>query len=117
MFTYFEHPAKLVSHIGASKRCIETYGPMNAEIGVECGGENRNLLGDFAYGAKCSRKVRRDRNRDQEDSKKKLGRQNYIGRHRRQVQGILRLLLDRHYTESPVCKMNVAVFSSSSPLP
>ena len=71
MFTYFEHPAKLVSHIGASKRCIETYGPMNAEIGVECGGENRNLLGDFAYGAKCSRKVRRDRNRDQEDSKKK----------------------------------------------
>ena len=74
MFTYFEHPAKLVSHIEASKRCIETYGPTNTEIVVECGGENRNLLGDFIYGAKCSPKVRRDRNRDQEDSKKKVGK-------------------------------------------
>ena len=29
----------------------------------------------------------------------------------------LLLLLDRRYTENPVCKMNVAVFSSSSLLP
>ena len=30
---------------------------------------------------------------------------------------LLLLLLDRRYTEGPVCKINVAVFSSSSLLP
>ena len=30
---------------------------------------------------------------------------------------VILLLLDRRYTESPVCKINVAVFSMSSLLP